>query len=234
MDAAQYCPIAMASEVLADRWTPLILREFLVGAHTFSEVHNGMPHVSRTLLSDRLKHLVSNGILERTEEQPGRPKYHLTRAGKDLEDFIFGLGEWAIRWAYFGDPEDDQLDNTHLMWRFRRGVLLDRVPDRRVVIEFALTCPSGAVERVWLVIEPEDVEACVKHPGFDVDMEVRTTSRELHRIWMGRTSIPEAMRAGTLQIDGPTALVRAFPRWFSFSPFAPTVRRSLKVAAVAS
>ena len=218
----------MATEILADRWTPLILREFIVGAHTFSEVHSGIPHISRTLLSDRIKQLVANGILVRTEEQPGRPRYGLTPAGQDLEHFIFELGEWAIRWAYFQDPEEDQLDNTHLMWRVQRGVLADQVPDRRVVVEFVLACPGGATERIWLVIEPGEVDTCMKHPGFEVDLEVHTSSRELHRLWMGRTTIPDAIRAGTLALEGPPALVRAFPRWFSFSPFAPAVRRSLQ------
>lgn len=230
-DSSQYCPVAVATEILADRWTPLILREFIVGAHSFSEIQSGIPHISRSLLSDRLKQLTANGIIERRDDQPGRPKYWLTPAGRDLQDFVFALGEWAIRWAYFTDPGDEQLDNTHLMWRFRRGVLPERVPDRRVVVEFILTCPSGVTEHIWLVIEPGDVEACVKHPGFEVDMQVRTSSRELHRIWLGRTTIPEAIAAATFEIDGPPALVRAFPRWFSFSPFASSVRRALRPAS---
>jgi DNA-binding HxlR family transcriptional regulator len=220
----------MGTEVVADRWTPLILREFIVGAHTFGEIHAGIPHISRTLLSERLKQLTANGIVERREEQPGRPRYYLTPAGRDLQDFVFSLGEWAIRWAYFTDPADDQLDNTHLMWRFRRGVLRERVPNRRVVVEFGLTCPSGALETIWLVIEPDDVETCVKPPGFEIDVCVRTSSRELHRIWLGRTTIGEALQSGTLELDGPPALTRAFPRWFSFSPFAPVVRKALKAS----
>lgn len=226
----QYCPVAMATEIVSDRWTPLILRELIVGAHSFGEIHSGIPHISRTLLSERLKQLTQHGVIERREEQAGRPKYFLTPAGADLQDLIFGLGEWAIRWAYFTDPTDDQLDNTHLMWRFQRGVLLERVPGRRVTIEFVLTCPGGTVERIWLVVEPDDVDTCLKPPAFETDIEVRTTSRELHRIWLGRTTIVEAMRAGTLEIEGPPALVRAFPRWFSFSPFAPTVGRAVKAA----
>lgn len=230
----QYCPVAMGTELVADRWTPLILREFIVGAHTFTEIQNGIPHISRALLAGRLRQLVANGILERREEQAGKPKYNLTPAGEDLQDFIFSLGEWAIRWAYFQDPNDQQLDNTHLMWRLGRGVLRERVPGRRVVTEFVLTCPTGLVERIWLVIEPGDVDTCLKHPGFDVDIEVRTSSRELHRVWLGRTTIPDAMRAGTFEIDGPKDLVRAFPRWFSFSPFAAAVQKAARAEAAAA
>ena len=232
MDAiTQYCPVAVGTEILADRWTPLILREFICGAHTFGEIQNGVPSISRSLLSARLRQLVGNGILERREEQPGKPKYWLTPAGADLQDFVFALGDWAIRWAYFQDPRDEQLDNTHLMWRVGRGVLRDRVPNRRVVVEFVLRCASGVVERIWLVIEPDDVDTCVKHPGFDVDIEVRTSSRELHRIWLGRTTISDAIHAGTLEIEGPSALVRAFPRWFSFSPFARKVQKAMKAGS---
>lgn len=231
VDPVQYCPVSVATEILADRWTPLILRELIVGAQTFGEIHAGIPHISRSILSERLKQLVANGVALRHEEQPGRPRYSLTPAGQDLQDLIFGFGEWAIRWAYFGDPADEELDNTHLMWRFRRGVLRDRVPEHRVVVEFALTCPRGDVERIWLVIAPNDVDACLKPPGFDVDIEVQTTSRELHRIWMGRITIAEAIRARTLRIEGPPTLVRAFPRWFSFSPFAPAVRHAMQAAA---
>ncbi len=226
----QYCPVAMATEIVSDRWTPLILRELIVGAHSFSEIHNGIPHLSRTLLSERLKQLVSHGIIERRDEQAGHPRYWLTPAGQDLQDLIFGLGEWAIRWAYFTDPTDEQLDNSHMLWRFQRGVLRERVPARRVVVEFVLTCPGGTVEHIWLVIEPDDVDTCLKPPAFDTDIEVRTTSRELHRIWLGRTTIAEAVRAGTVEIDGPPALVRAFPQWFSFSPFATTVGRAARAA----
>ena len=228
MDAiSQYCPVAMGTEILGDRWTPLILREFIVGAHTFGEIQSGIPRISRSLLSDRLRQLVQNGIVERREDQPGRPKYWLTPAGADLQNFIFELGEWAIRWAYFQDPTDDQLDNTHLMWRISRGVLRDSVPNHRVVTEFVLTCPTGTTDHIWLVIEPGEVDTCLKPPGFDVDLEVRTTSRELHRLWMGRTTIPQAIASGTFEIEGQPSLIRAFPRWFSFSPFARSVQRAV-------
>lgn len=227
--ASQYCPVAVATEILADRWTPLILREFIVGAHSFGEVHNGIPHISRTMLSSRLKQLTANGIIERTGDVPGRPYYRLTPAGRDLEPLILGFGEWAIRWAYFGDPVDEQLDNTNLMWRFQRGIVHEQVPPQRVVVEFAINCPNGAMERIWLVIEPEEVETCLKPPAFDVDIEVRTTSRELHRIWLGRTTITNALRERTLELEGPSSLRRGFPHWFAFSPFANSVQRALSL-----
>lgn len=223
----QYCPVAVGAEIFGDRWTPLILREFIVGAHTFGEIHNGIPHISRALLAGRLRQLVAQGLVTRREDQPGKPRYYLTPAGADLQDVLMSLGNWAIRWAYFQDPTDQQIDNVQLMWRVGRGVLHERIPGRRVVIEFELTCPSGVVERFWLVIEPDNVDTCLKPPGFDTDVAVRTTSRELYRLWMGRTTIPQAVGAGTLEIEGPRPLVRAFPRWFSFSPFAPAMQKAV-------
>ena len=79
----EYCPIAMGAEVLGDRWTPLVLRELICGSERFSEIHRGVPRMSRTLLAQRLKHLERIGIIER---RPG-PTYHLTSAGRDLGQF---------------------------------------------------------------------------------------------------------------------------------------------------
>jgi DNA-binding HxlR family transcriptional regulator len=73
----EYCPIAMGAEAIGDRWTPLVLRELICGSHRFSEIHRGMPRMSRTLLAQRLKQLERLGIIER---RPG-PTYHLTPAG---------------------------------------------------------------------------------------------------------------------------------------------------------
>ncbi len=51
----QYCPIARASEVLAERWTPIIVRDLLNGSTTFTELAEGAPGLSRTLLASRLR-----------------------------------------------------------------------------------------------------------------------------------------------------------------------------------
>src|SRR6186713_1739558 len=95
----QFCPVAKAAEIFAERWTPLILRELLCGSHRFGELEHGLPKISRSLLSQRLRSLEAVGLVERRAGQGGRgPEYHLTRAGQDLFDVIIRLGEWSQRW----------------------------------------------------------------------------------------------------------------------------------------
>jgi DNA-binding HxlR family transcriptional regulator len=50
----QFCPVAKAAEILAERWTPLVLRELVCGSHCFSHLHRGVPLMSRSLLAQRL------------------------------------------------------------------------------------------------------------------------------------------------------------------------------------
>src|SRR5262245_42574302 len=134
----QYCPVARATEILADRWTPLIIRELLAGVSRFNEIERGLPGISRTLLAARLRGLTQAGVLERVATSNGRAiEYRLTPAGRDLQRVIDVVGEWGAHWA-FGDPRADELDPGLLLWQMRRRVHLDRLPHRRVVAQFDL------------------------------------------------------------------------------------------------
>jgi len=93
----QYCPLAKGAEVFAERWTPLILRELLRGSTTFNDLHRGVPRMSRTLLSRRLKKLEACGVIERHQGSRGI-QYGLTRAGQEFGPVVAELGAWAQRW----------------------------------------------------------------------------------------------------------------------------------------
>ena len=62
----QYCPVALGSEVVSDRWTPLILREMILGSTRFNDIERGLPGISRSLLKQRLLHLVGKGVNRKT------------------------------------------------------------------------------------------------------------------------------------------------------------------------
>jgi DNA-binding HxlR family transcriptional regulator len=87
----QYCPLAKGAEVFAERWTPLILRELLRGSTTFNDLHRGVPTMSRTLLSSRLRKLAACGVLERRLRRGGA-HYDLTPAGRELGPVVTQLG----------------------------------------------------------------------------------------------------------------------------------------------
>ena len=86
----QFCPVAMAAEVLCTRWTVVLLRELVAGSTRFNDLRRGVPKMSPTLLSQRLKELELAGIVERRElkSEKGVYEYRLTEAGKDLRAVV--------------------------------------------------------------------------------------------------------------------------------------------------
>jgi DNA-binding HxlR family transcriptional regulator len=223
----QYCPVAKASEILADRWTPLILRELLAGGHHFNELERGLPGIPRSLLSQRLRRLERAGVVERHVAANGRAStYDLTPAGLGLRAAITALGDRGAQWV-LRDPEPNELDPGLLLWRMRRRVHHERLPQRRTVVQFDFR--GARPGSYWLVLEPSEVSVCLHDPGFEVDVWVTADVAAFHRVWLGRTSLAEAMSGEAVQIEGPRSLTRAFGTWFAWSPFAGTVR-----AAVAS
>jgi DNA-binding HxlR family transcriptional regulator len=225
----QYCPVALGSEVLADRWTPLILREMVIGSTRFNDIERGLPGISRTLLSQRLRHLERKGVVETTPAPGGRGReYHLTPAGSDLGSVLIALGEWSVRWL-FTEPEPEDVDPIALTWWMRRRVDVDRLPDRRVVIEFRYG--GRPKTTLWIVLEPREQSVCMKHPGFDSDVVVTTDPVSLMRVFSGITSLRDAVADGSVALDGPPSLTRAFNSWFLWSPFAPAVRERVAAAS---
>ena len=59
----QYCPIARASEILAERWTPLVIRNLMFGADSFAELARGLPAMSRSMLAKRLRELEHANVI---------------------------------------------------------------------------------------------------------------------------------------------------------------------------
>ena len=90
----QFCPVAMASEVLCTRWTVVLLRELVAGSTRFNDLRRGVPRMSPALLSQRLKELEAAGIVERIRSAttPRIHEYHLTNAGKELRSVVETIG----------------------------------------------------------------------------------------------------------------------------------------------
>jgi DNA-binding HxlR family transcriptional regulator len=94
----QYCPVARASEILAERWTPLVIRNLMFGVDTFADLARGVPGMSRSLLIKRLGQLEEANVISRTEKVNGHGyRYHLTEAGRDLAGVIAGMAEWGTK-----------------------------------------------------------------------------------------------------------------------------------------
>jgi DNA-binding HxlR family transcriptional regulator len=220
----QYCPVARAAEILADRWTLLIVRELLADVDHFNELERGLPGISRSLLSGRLRLLVDTGVVERRAAERGRRvEYGLTAAGRDLQRVVDTLGDWGAQWA-FGEPRPTELDPIILLWWMRRRVCHERVQRRRV-IQFDF---RGLPRSYWLLIDPKEASVCLQHPGFDIDVIVRADIAHFYLVWLGRSTLAHTIAAGHLLIEGAPSAVRAFQGRFQFSPMAERVRAATK------
>jgi DNA-binding HxlR family transcriptional regulator len=220
----QFCPVAQALELLGERWTLLIVRELLCGNYRFNELVNGVPLMSRSLLSQRLKTLEEAGLLERRlRADSNSHEYHLTEAGRELQPIVFGLGEWGQRWAR-NKQADDVLDPVLLMWDLRRNLDHERLPERMTTVMFWFRDVQSKRSRYWLRLERPDVELCLTNPGFEVDLTVETTLREMVDVWLGDRDVREAVASGSIELKGLPPLTKAFPRWLMLSPFAKVER----------
>lgn len=225
----QYCPVARAAEVFAERWTPVIVRNLSLNCHAFNEILAGAPGLSKTLLSDRLRSLQRAGVVDAVPNQRGRGSlYYLTEAGRELAEVGRVLGEWGARWT---EMEVHHLDPYVVLWAKCRLWDLSKLPRPRIVIRFDI---SDFRQPLWILVQPSGAEVCAKHPGFDEDLVVAADRETLARWHSGKLSYREAQASGRLRVDGAPSLVRSFPDWVPLSMFAGVESAQTKVAPQAS
>lgn len=221
---ADYCPISIGVDVLGDRWTPLVIRELMVGASGFNEIHRGIPRVSRTLLAQRLRQLERLGLVDREVGERGRTgRYALTPAGEALTPIVWAMGHWAAEWM-FGDPSDEDCDGLSVIWRLHQHAIPAKLPSSRTVVHLVLTGTGGA--QGWLEIERPGVSVCKDDQGHDVDLAVEADTAQMHRWLVGLVPFRELVANGDARLLGPSRLARAFPTWFNMGVFGDALRRS--------
>ena len=228
----QYCPIAKALELLAERWTLLIVRELLMGSRRFNELRRGMPLIAPSVMSQRLKVLANHGIIVRDPE-PGAHsyQYRLTAAGEELRPLIMHLGTWGQRWSRSRMAGHD-LDASFLMWDIRRNVHTDQLPEKAVIF-FEFPDAKNGMKQWWLVVDEGEVDLCLEDPGREVDITLVSSLQTMTQIWMGDVSLAQARASGRLKVVGASGLVRSVGKWLGASPFAH-VGRAQQDEAVAA
>ena len=219
----QFCPVALASETLAQRWMPLIVRELCAGATRFSEIRRGVPGIRPTLLKQRLDALERAGIIGRTIAN-GRSSYLLTEAGEQLRPVLSALGAWGQRWAR--DICDDDLDPGWLIWAMHRRFNVASMPKGRTVIQIVFADAPVHHQQFWLVHSGGVVDVCLKSPGYETDLVVSTRVRVLAEVWRGLRPFKSAIRCGDIRLTGHSALRHAFPSWLLLSAYAHIRRPS--------
>lgn len=210
----QYCPISRALDLLGERWTLMIVRDLLVGTTRFNDIARGLPGLSRSLLSKRLRQLERAGLVERLDGE-----YLLTEAGRDLEPIVFGFGEWGAKWT-FGEPDPAELDPELLVWWMHTRLDTSQLPDRRCVLHLRF---RDVTDQFWLVIESGTASVCLSDPGYDVDVQIISDLGTLYEVWLGRKPLRAALREERLEFAGQAAMTRRMPSVFQLSPVAEIV-----------
>jgi DNA-binding HxlR family transcriptional regulator len=208
----QYCPIARASEIIAERWTPLLVRNLLLGANTFSILAGGVPMMSRSMLVKRLGELERCGVITKTPKERGRGSvYALTDAGRDLAGVITALGEWGERWV---EVTTERADPGFALWAWCQ-VQLDRskLPAGRVVVAFTFPDERAGNRRYWLLIDHGNAEVCYSDPGGQPDVEVTARSLPFVDWHRGVRRWADVVATGDIDVRGRRNLVRALPTW---------------------
>ena len=213
----QFCPVAMASEVLTERWTPLVIRELLSGSRRFNDIQRGVPLMSPALLTKRLKTLELCGIIERRPLAGGGHEYHLTQAGEELRPWVELMGVWGQRWVR-RPVTPEEADPALLMWDMRRSINADRLPDKRVVVRFSFRDAPKSKRFWWLLLDGSETDLCLSDPGFGVDLVVRTDVVTMASVWVGDLDLAGAIRSRLIVLEGLSRLRQAFPSWLSLSP----------------
>src|SRR5690242_10838527 len=200
MDGAynQFCPVAMAAEIICTRWTLVLLREMVAGSTRFNDLRRGVPRMSPALLSKRLKDLETAGVVERSKVagEVGVFEYRLTKSGRDLKAIIEAVGVWGQRWIET-ESALKNLDPNLLMWDMRRNIDPSPMPARRSVIQVIYSDLPASKKDWWLIVAPGDgVDLCSVDPGFDVDLYISTDLRTMTQVWMGYITLAQAKQDG--------------------------------------
>jgi len=226
----QFCPVAKAAEIFCERWNALLFRELGSGASRFSEIQRGVPLMSPSMLSRRLKELEREAVIERHEDDAGGISYHLTDAGREFLPLVYSLGNWGQRWTR-RELEEGEIDYGLLLWDMERTVLGDAFGDRRTVVQLVFKdLPSNRAN--WWFVNEGVAQLCVQDPGFEVDLYLAVTVADMIRIWRGDITVNQALEQERLVAHGPRRLVGKLRKWFNLSPLA-AVRPAREAAAEA-
>ena len=218
----QFCPVAMAAEILCTRWTVVLLRELIAGSTRFNDLRRGVPRMSPALLSQRLKDLEAAGILARVSSasERGAFEYQLTAGGRELRPIVEAFGIWGQR-RIEAELSLQHLDVQLLMWDMHRNLNTKPMPERRSVVQFAYPKLPAAQRLWWLLVDPkEGVDLCSVDPGFDVDLYVSVDLRTMTAIWMGLDTVRAAVASRRMMLTGSRQLATAMQSWLGLSPFA--------------
>jgi DNA-binding HxlR family transcriptional regulator len=220
----QYCPMALACEIVGERWTPLVLRELACGRRRFNEIQRGLPRMSPSLLTRRLRTLADAGLVARRRAGAAGVEYVLTESGAGLAPVLEGLAVWGKTWLP-ATLSRIAPDPDLIVWDMHRRVDLGRLPDERTVLRFEFSDQPRRKRYRWIVGNKSGIELCIKDPGHEVDLFVATDSRTLTGVWYGDIPLRRVIADGRIRLHGPRRLRELFPSWLRLNELAAVPRK---------
>jgi len=223
-----FCPTSKACEVLNPRWTIQILGELWGGSTRFNEIRRGLPGISPTLLAKRLKEMQENGLVERIEDATtGTIDYIRTDKATELDGILQGMARWAQRHIKAEIALEDR-DADVLMWTLQKRIIVEELPERRIVVRFNFSDATSPASTYWLISKPsEPIELCASDPGFDVDLFIETQVTVMTGIYLGRRTLDHEIEADRFFMSGEARLIKTIKRWLKISIYADLDRIAL-------
>ncbi len=206
----QYCALARALDVAGDRWTLLIVRELVPGPRRFTDLLEGLPGVSRNLLTARLRDLERDGIVARRElpAPAARLVYELTADGRDLADAIVPL----IRWGAGRLGERESHESFRPRWAaVAMAGLADREAAKGVSETYQYLVGDSAFH---FTVDDGSIEVH-DGPAHDPAVLVTTNEETYADLASGTVTASSAASAGALTFSGDAPAVKRFRRIFS-------------------
>ncbi|MDA7430531.1 helix-turn-helix domain-containing protein [Primorskyibacter aestuariivivens] len=216
----QFCPIAKAAEIFCERWTALVIRNLAAGSERFSDIHRGVPHMSATLLTKRLRQLEAEQIVERRRATTGKHwTYHLTERGAEFVPLLATLGTWGRRWSR-RDLQAGEMDLGLLTWGLEHCVDPSAFGPGPVTVELTVTDQPKHKAQYWFVNSGGELDFCISHPGHEIDMYLSATLADLIHVYRGDVSVGSAVENGQLEALGPSRLVTKLKDWLNLGPLS--------------
>lgn len=210
----QFCPLAQATQILCERWTLIILREMIAGSMRFSDLKKGVPMMSPSLLSTRLKQLIKAGVIE--QKTKGDKKYTLTQAGQEVRPMIELLGAWGHRWARSNLGSED-LDASLLMWDMRRTINPEVFPDHRIVVQFEFFDAPTGNKKWWLISENGEIDLCHDDKGHEIDIIIQCSLATMTAVWTCQEKFNDMIKNKKIVVMGDPKLTNNLQDWICSS-----------------
>ena len=213
----QFCPVAKAAEIFCERWNALIVRDLAAGPRRFGELKRGVPLMSPSLLSQRLKWLIAEGVVARADSSGGHPAYALTEAGREFVPLVEALGVWGRRWTR-RDLGEREIDLGLLVWSLESGADPCAFGGRRALVRLELTDQTASKRLWWFLNREGRCQLCVDDPGGGVDLYLAATLPDVIRIVRGDVTLAAALGDGRLEALGEGWARRGLAGWLNLSP----------------